>query len=71
MLATIGMRQPRLVWMIGLVAVALAGAREVAWAQSGDAAVADWPLLAGLDHSTGEMTDDLKKLDGARVRVPG
>ena len=57
--------------LVGLILLAtFAGASELR-AQSGDPALADWRMLAGLDYNTGEMSADLKQLDGTRVRVPG
>jgi hypothetical protein len=31
----------------------------------------DWRTLAGLNYRTGEMTEQLKKIDGQLVRIPG
>ncbi|MEX2581888.1 MAG: DUF3299 domain-containing protein [Gemmatimonadota bacterium] len=53
-----------------LTVLMAAFATDVA-AQTGEPALADWRMLAGLDYSTGEMTDALKAVDGKRVKVPG
>ncbi len=39
--------------------------------RGGEASLADWRILAGLDSDTGEMSTTLKELDGKRVKVPG
>jgi uncharacterized protein len=55
---------------LAMIVASLAFAGTAA-AQRGEAPVADWRLLAGLDYTNGGMSDALKAMDGKRVRVPG
>jgi uncharacterized protein len=56
-------------FLILLALLAVAGQAE---AQGrGEAPIADWRLLAGLDYNSGEMSEALRAVDGKRVRVPG
>ncbi len=56
-----------------LIVALIAGVVGVAdaAAQRGEAPVADWRLLAGLDYESGSVSADLQAVDGKRVRVPG
>jgi uncharacterized protein len=71
MFGSIEMRSGRL-WMLALSFVLALGAPlGGAQAQTDEAALADWRMLAGLDYDSGGMTDALKELNGTRVKVPG
>ncbi|MEX2571535.1 MAG: DUF3299 domain-containing protein [Gemmatimonadota bacterium] len=58
--------------LVALAFMSLLASPAALGAQSnGDAAIADWRMLAGLDYETGAMSEALKELDGKRVKVPG
>ncbi len=59
--------------LLALIVMLVAGVTGVtdAAAQRGEAPVADWRLLAGLDYESGSVSADLQAVDGKRVRVPG
>jgi len=57
--------------LIALAASAGGLAPSDATAQRGDAPIADWRLLAGLDYENGTISAGLREVDGTRVRVPG
>src|SRR5690606_34259633 len=69
---TIERRMMRRFLLLPVLLLALAWVPGPAHAQTGaEPELADWRLLAGLDYTSGEMTDALRKLDGKRVKVPG
>jgi uncharacterized protein len=39
--------------------------------QAGEPVTLDWKAMAALNYRTGQMPETLKKLNGAKVRVPG
>jgi uncharacterized protein len=64
---TIGSRALALLFCLLAIAIVSGEAQ----AQSDEAALADWRMLAGLDYDTGEMSEALEALNGVRVKVPG
>jgi uncharacterized protein len=67
--ASTGMAVVRASLMFLLLLMLSAG--SLAAQARGEAPIADWRLLAGLDYTNGVMSDALRAVDGTRVRVPG
>lgn len=56
-------------WLLSLALLLLT--RSALAQPLADPPVADWRMLAGLDHTTGAMSPALEALNGKRVKVPG